>query len=220
LPRAVQAEDARRVTSDVESTESAAGLPLRDQTDQQLLDGLRVGSEVHFNELYSRYFQRIYSFVYTRMRNHADAEEVVQETFTAVFRSFESYRGTSSLLSWIYGIAKNTLNNSLRRSKTEGQRLDKLRPEVLRPPSALGDCNPAEHLDLIRYTAAISERLETVSEWQSEIFAMRHLENMSIQEISDRTDRSSDAIRSSLYRVKRMLFETADLSDGAGSEGG
>jgi RNA polymerase sigma-70 factor (ECF subfamily) len=197
-----------------------AELPLCDQTDQQLLDGLRVGSEAHFTELYQRYFQRIYSFVYTRMRNHADAEEVVQETFTVVFRSFQSYRGTSSLLSWIYGIAKNTLNNSLRRSRTEGQRLDNLRPEVLRPPSALGDCNPAEHLDLIRYTLAISERLETVSEWQSEIFAMRHLENMSIQEISDRTDRSSDAIRSSLYRVKRMIFETAGLSDGAGSDGG
>lgn len=185
---------------------------LKEQSDQQLLDGLRVGSEAHFNELYGRYFQRIYSFVYTRMRNHADAEEVVQETFTAVYRSFESYRGTSSLLSWIYGIAKNTLNNSLRRSRTEGQRLDALRPEVLRPPSALSDCTPEEHLTLRRYSDAIRERLESVSEWQTEIFAMRHLHDMSIQEISDRTQRSSDAVRSSLYRVKRLLFETAELS--------
>ncbi len=190
----------------------ASAVPLREQTDQQLLAGLRAGSEPHFNELYSRYFQRIYSFVYTRIRNHADAEEVVQETFTAVYRSFESYRGTSSLLSWIYGIAKNTLNNRLRRSKTEGQRLDAMRPELLRPPSAFGDCTPEEHLSLRRYTQAISERLESISEWQCEIFAMRHLENMSIREISERTDRSSDAVRSSLYRVKRLLFETAELS--------
>jgi RNA polymerase sigma-70 factor (ECF subfamily) len=189
-----------------------ARVPLREQSDQQLLDGLRAGSEPHFNELYNRYFQRIYSFVYTRMRNHADAEEVVQETFTAVYRSFESYRGTSSLLSWIYGIAKNTLNNSLRRSRTEGQRLDALRPEVLRPPSAFGDCTPEEHLSLRRYTEAVRDRLETISEWQCEIFAMRHLQNLSIQEISDRTARSSDAVRSSLYRVKRLLFETAELT--------
>ena len=189
-----------------------AGTPLRSQSDEELLAGLRTGSELHFNELYDRYFQRIYSFVYTRMRNHADTEEVVQETFTVVFRSFESYRGTSSLLSWIYGIAKNTLNSCLRRLKAEGERLDALRPEVLRPPAALSDCNPEEHLSMRRYVDAVRVKLESVSEWQSEIFVMRHLENMSIREISDRTDRSSDAVRSSLYRVKRLLFETADLS--------
>ena len=149
------------------------------------------------------------------MRNHADAEEIVQETFTAVFRSFESYRGQSSLLSWIYGIAKNTLNSNLRRSKTEGQRLDAMSPELVRPSSSISDCNPEEHLSLRRYAQAIRVRLESVSEWQSDIFVMRHLENLSIQEIAERTDRSSDAIRSSLYRVKRLLFETAELTPAA-----
>lgn len=190
--------------------------PLAAQTDLELLEGLRAGSEPHFSELYSRYFQRIYSFVYTRMRNHADAEEVVQETFTAVFRSFETYRGTSSLLSWIYGIAKNTLNGSLRRAKTEGERLNALSQEAVWSPSAIADCNPEEYLTMRRYTETIKARLESISEWQSEVFVMRHLQNMSIQEISTRTHRSSDAIRSSLYRVKRLLFETAELS-GSGS---
>jgi RNA polymerase sigma-70 factor (ECF subfamily) len=212
----VSADDVRHsVCANVEAgtaRTTTGAVPLREQSDQQLLDGLRAGSEPHFNELYGRYFQRIYSFVYTRMRNHADAEEVVQETFTAVFRSFEGYRGTSSLLSWIYGIARNTLNNSLRRSRTESQRLDALGPELVRTPSAFSDCTPEEHLTLRRYTEAIGERLESISEWQSEIFVMRHLENMSIQEISDRTSRSSDAVRSSLYRVKRLLFETAELA--------
>lgn len=231
MPRALHAEGARRAEAGVGRTgttatrpgsaTSATGTSLGDQSDLELLEGLRSGSELHFNELYNRYFQRIYSFVYTRMRNHADTEEVVQETFTAVYRFFESYRGTSSLLSWIYGIAKNTLNNSLRRSKTEDQHLDALRPEMLRRHASLLDCNPEEHLSLVRYAEAINDRLETVTEWQSEIFAMRHLENMSIQEISDRTQRSSDAVRSSLYRVKRLLFETADLSPtrGAGASG-
>ena len=186
-------------------------MPLASLSDAELLDGLRSGSELHFNELYHRYFQRIYSFVYARMRNHADAEEVVQETFTAVFRSFASYRGQSSLLSWIYGIAKNTLNNSLRRSTTESKRLDALDPEIVRPSSSISNCGPEDQLSMRRYAEAISERLESVSQWQSEIFVMRHLQNLSISEISERTSRSSDAIRSSLYRVKRILFETADL---------
>ena len=46
----------------------------------------------------------------------------------------------------------------------------------------------------------------------AEIFEMRHFENLSIPEISARTARSSDAVRSSLYRVKRMFVEAAIAS--------
>ena len=54
-------------------------------SDRELIEGIKGGSEAHFTHLYDRYFQRIYSFVYLRMRNRADAEEVTQETFIAVF---------------------------------------------------------------------------------------------------------------------------------------
>jgi RNA polymerase sigma-70 factor (ECF subfamily) len=185
---------------------------LRGSTDQELLEGLRRSSEAHFTELYARYFPRIYGFVYSRIGSHADAEEVVQETFTVVFRSIGSYRGQSSLLSWIYGIAKNTLNSHLRRARARNagmERMARVEPQQLLPSGSLSDCSPEEHLNMRRYARAIRERLDAVAEWQTQVFAMRHLENLSIREISERTERSSDAIRSSLYRVKRILLETA-----------
>lgn len=182
----------------------------RGLSDQELLEGLRESSEAHFNELYRRYFQRIYNFTYGRVRNHADVEEIVQETFTAVFRSVESYRGQSSLLSWIYGIAKNTINNHLRRNKVQEQKKERIESELARPDSALASDTPEDQLNLRRYTEEIQARLESVASWQAEIFVMRHVENLSIGEISERTDRTSDAIRSSLYRVKRLLIEAVD----------
>ena len=178
-------------------------------TDQELLEGLRAQSELHFAELYDRYFQRIYNFVYARIRNHVECEEIVQETFIAVFRSFGNYRAQSSLLSWIYGIAKNTTNNSLRRARTQNERIDLVEESELGPASSLGVHSPDQLLDLHRFGDELSERLEQVADWQAEIFAMRHLENLSIPEISKRTNRSSDAVRSSLYRVKRIFFEAA-----------
>ena len=78
---------------------SAAGAAVQSLTDAELVAGVRAGSEPHFNELYQRYFQRVYNFTFLRVRNHADAEEIVQETFTAVFRSMDAFRGQSSLLS-------------------------------------------------------------------------------------------------------------------------
>jgi RNA polymerase sigma-70 factor (ECF subfamily) len=178
-------------------------------TDQVLIDGIGSGSELHFNALYRRYFQRIYNFVYGRIRNHSDAEEIVQETFTVVFSSMGNYRGRSSLLSWIYGIAKNTANSTLRQAKNHTRQLQEVRPEQLRPNPSLGTCSPEEKLAIQRYLGSVEDQLEQLGEWQAEIFEMRHLRNMSIGEISEQTQRSSDSVRSSLYRVKRLLLETA-----------
>ncbi|HEB90911.1 MAG TPA: RNA polymerase sigma factor [Deltaproteobacteria bacterium] len=183
-------------------------------SDEELLEGIRAKSEPHFEELYRRYFQRIYSFVHARMRNHAETEEVVQETFLAVFRSFDRYRGQSSLLSWIYGIAKNTANNSIRRARSQHERIDLADEEDLIPRPSLEPSSPSEQLDLNRFQALLRERLAGLADWQTEIFELRHFENLSIPEISRRTTRSSDAVRSSLYRVKRIFYEVATATGG------
>ena len=83
---------------------------------------------------------------------------------------------------------------------------------------------PDEQLDLRRFREQLSERLGSLASWQAEIFEMRHFENLSIPEISKRTSRSSDAVRSSLYRVKRLFFDAATATGstalvvGGGSE--
>jgi len=181
------------------------------ESDLELVEGIRKADESAFNRLYERYFQRVYNFTYVRVRNHADTEEIVQETFTAVFRSIEAFRGQSSLLSWIYGIAKNTVNNHLRRAKARDQWLERADLDALTPTVAAGG-TPEEEFHLRRYAETIHERLDSVASWQAEVFVLRHVENLPIREIARRTARSSDAIRSSLYRVKRLLVEASEPS--------
>lgn len=199
---------------------SAGSHPLSTLSDQELLDGLCAASEPHFNELYRRYFDRIYAYVQNRLRNHADSEEIVQETFTAVFRSLDGYRGQSSLLSWVYGIAKNTVNNHIRRSIAVEQRIERAdEAQMLGPIPSFSTGTPEEQLSLSRYAKTIEAQLESVSPWQAEIFVMRHLQDLSIPEISSRTQRSSDAVRSSLYRVKKLLHDAASDDFVAGQSG-
>lgn len=184
-------------------------------SDRELIDGIRRGSELHFTYLYDRYFQRIFGFVYLRMRNRADAEEVVQETFTAVYRSIDAYRGQSSLAAWIYGIAKNTVNNHIRRSRAQSQRVEKAEAELTRGLQNLDACTPEEHLSLRRCEDAVRESLESVGEWHAEAFVLRHFEDLPIDEIARRVCRSNDAVRSSLYRMKKLLVEAVDAGAAA-----
>ena len=132
-------------------------------SDEALLDHIRRGSEPHFGELYNRYFQRIYTFAYVRVRNHADAEEIAQETFTAVFRSIGAFGGRSTLLSWIYGIAKNTANNHLRRAKPHDARIDDLDESVIATTDAFESSRPDEEFELHAYARTVAARRRLVS---------------------------------------------------------
>jgi RNA polymerase sigma-70 factor, ECF subfamily len=180
------------------------------RSDLELTQAIRRGDESAFNVVYERYFQRIHHFARARLRNGADAEEAVQETFTAVFRSIGSYRGQSSLLSWIYGIAKNTINNMVRRAQAHERRIERAETEWALAGDGFETCTPEEQLSLRRCADAVERSLSSVTGWQAEVFALRHFEDLPIQEIADRMSRSNDAIRSSLYRVKRLVVEAVD----------
>ena len=181
-----------------------------DPSDFELVRRIRQADEIAFNRLYERYFSRVYGFVHKRLRNHADTEEVVQETFTAVYRSLEGFSGRSSLASWIYGIAKNHANSHIRRAQAEEVRVERAESELVRVAASIDTCTPEEHLNLRRSEAAIRDRLESVDDWHAEAFRMRHFENCSVSEISHRLSRSNDAVRSSLYRTKKLVVDTVD----------
>ena len=119
-------------------------------SDDLLVSRIQNADEAAFNVLYNRYFQRVYTFSFARLHNHADSEEVVQETFISVFRSIDAYRGDASLISWIYGIARNTVNNQLRRSKTQDQRMEQAGPELMRTSRSGSVGTPEDHLTLRR----------------------------------------------------------------------
>jgi RNA polymerase sigma-70 factor (ECF subfamily) len=188
--------------------------------DEALVAAIRNAEERAFGLLYERYFQRVYTFSFLRLRNHADTEEAVQETFTAIFRSIDAYRGESPLVSWIYGIARNTVNNQLRRANAQHQRMARARNELLRTSLAMSPGTPEDELNLQRSVDQVRECLTSLSDWQAEVFALRHLENLPIGEIARRMSRSHDSVRSSLYRVKSLLIKAVDPSDSIADPGG
>ena len=77
---------------------------------------------------------------------------------------------------------------------------------------------PEEHLSLQRSAEAVRESLGSVADWQAEVFVLRHMENLPIGEIATRMSRSHDSIRSSLYRVKRLVVEAMSGSSSAGTD--
>jgi RNA polymerase sigma-70 factor (ECF subfamily) len=176
--------------------------------DEALLAGVRSGGKSHFNALYARYFGRIHAFVSTRASNHAGAEEHTQEVFAAVFRSAGGFGERATPLSRIYGSARNTLLNSVPRERAREARLAS-RASV--PPAPEWSFTLEDQYRQNRIGEEVERRLATLASWQLDVFRLRHVEDLPIDEIAQRITRSEDAVRSGLYRAKRLMFEAAGL---------
>lgn len=66
-----------------------------------------IYNEDTFNDIYSSYSNKIYNFIYKILGDKNIAEDITQETFIQVFQKYETFRGESNILTWIYTIAKN-----------------------------------------------------------------------------------------------------------------
>lgn len=82
--------------------------------DAELIDGLRHGVERAYEELLLRYQHPVYNLVYRLLNDPADANDVVQEVFLKIFKNIRSFRGQSSLKTWVYRIAVNEAHNHRR----------------------------------------------------------------------------------------------------------
>jgi RNA polymerase sigma-70 factor (ECF subfamily) len=84
------------------------------EDDSALLQGLRSGQETAYESLIQRFEQPIYNIISRLLDDPADAADVVQEVFLKVFRNVGTFRGESSLKTWIYRIAVNEARNQRR----------------------------------------------------------------------------------------------------------
>jgi len=71
-----------------------------------------------FSKIYNEYYPKIVRYL-TRVVGESEAEDATQEVFVKIDRSLESFRGESSLSTWIYRIATNTAMDHLRRPSSK-----------------------------------------------------------------------------------------------------
>ena len=82
--------------------------------DRRLIDGLQQGAEWAYEGLLERFQQPVFNLVSRLLWEADDACDVVQEVFLKVFRKIGSFRGDSSLKTWVYRIAVNEAHNHSR----------------------------------------------------------------------------------------------------------
>ncbi len=182
------------------------------ESDELVVDRVRDGDRSAFDDLYRRYFKRIYAFLDRRLRNRADTEETTQEVFINVFSSLDSFRGEAPFAAWIFGLTRRTLAARFKRKRHTMVSLGDQDEEFVLSPLVAHGVVSIEPTPLENYE--MSERAETLrqavahdlSAEQRCIFEMHHLESIPIAEIARRLSKSEDSVKSNLYRTRKLLL--------------
>ena len=181
------------------------------ESDAQLVANILAGSRRDFELLYETYFPRVYSFAQRRLHDAAESEDVTQEVFLAVFRSLSSFQGTSSLLVWIFGITRNTVNRRFRRNRLRLQSLES--DQVGDVPA--NEVAPDQAVEARRILASCEAVIEKdLTPLQRRIFHLKHLRRQSIRTIAAALGKSEDAIKANLYRMRRSIASAAPELEG------
>jgi len=174
------------------------------ESDAELVEEILAGSVDHFNLLYEAYFPRVYRFALSRLGDPAEAEDVTQEVFFTVFNGLDRFEGKSSLLVWIFGITRNTVNRRVRKVRPRLESLDD--PDAQEAPAQsvpIERTVDARRL-LVQCESIIASELTPL---QRRIFHLKHLRRQPIRAIAQALGKSEDAVKANLYRMRRAISD-------------
>jgi RNA polymerase sigma-70 factor (ECF subfamily) len=181
--------------------------------DRLLVDRFKGGDQSAFDEMVSRYWDRIYSMVNQLLRNSQDAEEVTQDAFIRAHRGLVNFRGESAFSTWLYQIATNLARNRYwywwRRKRDQSVSIDA--PFGADNDMTLAEVIPAEveTPDDITVTQEFIDRIgvgmQRLSAKHREILVLRNVKNMSYEEISAVLGISIGTVKSRIARARESL---------------
>ncbi len=180
------------------------------ETDEALIDRIRSGERAAFDEIYSRYFKRVYAFLDKRLRNRADTEETTQEVFINIFSSLDSFRGDAPFAAWTFGVARRTLAARFRRKRHPTVPLHEEDDEhsfSTLTAGASAEATPLENYEATERAAQLTRVLESeITDEQRMLFEMHHIHSLPIAEIAETLSKSEDSVKSNLYRTRKLLL--------------
>ena len=162
------------------------------------------------------YGSKLYRFALSRVRDPGIAEDLVQETFLAALKNKETFKGNSSLLSWMIGILKHKIVDHLRKSRKElfvetidpyAESTDDLFDEKGRwkaDPEKWGT-NPAEMLEQQEFFKIFYKCLHNLSQRLSLAFTLREVDGLESEEICKVLSITTTNLWVLIYRARVKL---------------
>lgn len=179
----------------------------------------QTGDSAAFDSLVLKHSGRLYALVFQMTANHDDANDLLQDVWTKVYRSLAGFRGAAKFTTWIHSIAVNmTINFLKRRSKRQTVSLDMHAfqtqgtaaqpgspPEETLHPALISTQTPRSEANLSELQLRLGEALEQLTPEHRAVVVMFDIQGLAHAEISTILGVSEGTVRSRLFYAHRLL---------------
>ncbi len=151
-------------------------------------------------EIYDRYSDGIYRYVYARVSHKADAEDLMEQVFLKMLDAIQGFRPRGAPLSaWLYRIAHNLLVDRYRRA---GRETLELREHV---QDAAPHANPETVFQHSEDRHRLFEAIRRLTPEQQQVIALRFIDNLEVPQIAEIMRRRPGAVHSMQHRALASL---------------
>lgn len=183
-------------------------ITLVEQNDAELVRQTLCGNTAAYNGLVQRYQRQVYNLAFRMLGNAEDAGDLVQETFLRAYGALGSFRQDASFLTWLYKIASNLCIDQLRSRKAKGAlSLDVELEEGREPRSESRTSAPEDTAVRNAVQDVVHRAILNLPERYRKVVIMRHLQDMSVEEIATILDEPTGTVKTHLFRARAMLRE-------------
>jgi len=203
----------------VMSESDQVGPPTHDSPlgDEEVVRRVRAGETALFEVLMRRYNQRLFRTARAILKDEAEAEDVMQQTYVNAYTHLHQFEDRARFSTWLTRIA---VNEALARRRRRGRlkEMDALPERDERAMQALSapGLNPEEQTTRRELGAILESSFEAIPEIYRTVFMLREVEGLSTTEAAECLGLSEDNVKTRLHRARGLLrhelFERAGMA--------
>lgn len=178
--------------------------------DEKYVEDALKGDQRAYQKLTEKYRRPLQYHVNKMVKESEQVEDLVQEAFIKAFKNLDSYNSSYAFSTWLYRITTNHTIDYLRKKKLKTTSIDK--PIKTREGEMSFEL-PDEHAETDRKIIRkqrkkiITHAIENLPEKYRQVIEMRHIEELSYQEIADELDLPLGTVKAHIFRAREMLYK-------------
>lgn len=169
-----------------------------------------AGDQKAYQKLTEKYRRPLQFHVARMVKESEQVEDLVQEALVKAFKNLESYNSNYAFSTWLYRITTNHTIDYLRKKKLQTTSIDKpIKTRDGELSIELPDDNAETDRAIIRRQRKkiITNAIENLPDKYRQVIEMRHIEELSYQEISDQLDLPLGTVKAHIFRAREMLYK-------------
>lgn len=183
---------------------------LNDYSDEELMLAIQHGEKLAFNELYARYSDKLYGYLLKMLwYNEVRAQDLLQDLFAKIITQPHLFDTERSFKTWIYTIASNLCKNEFKRNEVRKGTVNGV--EQFHTLST--DENLDKKIQENQFRDALTEELKRLDDKHREVFVLKHIDGLSIKEISEITGANEGTVKSRLFYAIKKLADSLKMFD-------